>query len=238
MVGDRDLCGAKLGASRLHHYLRRELHPFAMERHLVKSGPRQRAETAVRVADLKPEEDVEYLRQYRIADAAVTPAHRFRLDLAGEPRAKHIVEAIRDGLDQFGDRREVIGVIGVAHDNDLPAGYAEPLQVGVSVAAVRLVDDSSPGRHGLEYRTISRSVVRDNDFAAQAGGSDALPRLAHANPNAAFLVEAWHNNADINHVCIQETTQRGQNRIAEILTRANELGRHKPPFIIICARPD
>src|SRR5215475_5266895 len=106
MVSYRDFDGAKLGASRLHHYLRRELHPFALQRHLVESCSCERAEAAVSVADLKPEEDIEYLRQDRVADAAVTPAHGLRPDLAGEAGTEHVVVAVRYGLDELGNHGE------------------------------------------------------------------------------------------------------------------------------------
>ena len=139
----------------------------------------QRAHAAVRVADAGAEEDVEDAREHRVADVAVQPRHRARVDLV-HPVAHDELGALVEVLDEARDLVEVVREVGVAHHDVAAAGGGEAGQVGAAVAAARLVDDARAGG-GRELRAaVLGRVVGDDDLAGDAvlgqhgqGGGDA-----------------------------------------------------------------
>ena len=62
----------------------------------------QRAHAAVRVADAGAEEDVEDAGEHRVADVAVQPRHRARVDVV-HPVAHHELGAVVELLDEARD---------------------------------------------------------------------------------------------------------------------------------------
>ncbi len=84
----------------------------------------QAAHAAVGVADAGAEEHVEHAGQHRVADVAVQPGHRARVDVV-HPVAHDEVGAVLELLDEARDLAEVVGQVGVAHDDVLAARGGE-----------------------------------------------------------------------------------------------------------------
>jgi hypothetical protein len=79
----------------------------------------------VRVRDARAEEDVEDAGEDRVADVAVQPRHRARVDVV-HPVAHDELRARVEVLDEAGDLVEVVREVGVGHHDVLAARRAKP----------------------------------------------------------------------------------------------------------------
>ena len=109
------------------------------------------AHAAVGVAHAGAEEEVEDAGEHRVADVAVEPGHRARLD-AAHAVAHHEVGALVELLDEARDVAEVVGEVGVGHHDVVAGGGREAGQVGAAVAAPRLVHDERAGARARARR--------------------------------------------------------------------------------------
>ena len=71
-------------------------------------------------------------------------------------------------LDEARDLVEVVGEVGVGHDDVLAPGGGEAGQVGAAVAAARLVHDPRAGRARQLGAVVLGVVVGDDDLAGDA----------------------------------------------------------------------
>ena len=121
-----------------------------------------------------PEEQVEESREDRVADVAVQPRHRARLDVV-HPVADHHLGAVLELGDEARDLLEVVGEVGVGHHDVLAAGGGEAGEVGAAVAAAALVDDARAGALGEQRRLVLGGVVGDDDLARPRPSARSLP---------------------------------------------------------------
>jgi hypothetical protein len=96
--------------------------------------------------------------------------------------------AVLELLDEAGDVGEVVGQVGVGHDDVLAAGGAEAGQVGGAVAAARLVHDAGAGLGGELGGAVARAVVGDDDLAVEVVlCSASRARVTHSTIVSASL---------------------------------------------------
>src|SRR5262249_19644783 len=119
---------------------------------------------------------------------------------AAEPVPEDVVVPLLELGDEPVELAEVVGAVRVAHDDEPAAGRAEPHQVGVAVAARGLLYDPRTGGDGLLDRAVRRAVVGHDHLAAEAGAPDALEGPAHTRAHAALLVEARHDDTDVDDI--------------------------------------
>ena len=146
--------------------------------------------------DAGAEEQVEEARQQRVADVAVQPRHRARVDVV-HAVADHQVGAVLELGDEARDLVEVVGQVGVGHHDVLAARGREAGEVGAAVAAPRLVDDARAGRRRELARCRPRSRCRRR--RPRRGSplrSSASQRAAHAALDVLRLVEARDHDGD------------------------------------------
>ena len=135
MVDDGHLGHPEPGARRFDDDLRSELHTFTTEAHLLEGLTAEGTQTAVSVARLKTEEHIEHPGEDGVADMAVAPGHRPRLDVPPEAGAQDVIGTGLDRRDQGRDLGEVVAVVRVAHHNDASPGLGKALPVGVPVTS-------------------------------------------------------------------------------------------------------
>ncbi len=82
VVLDRELADDELLLGGADHHLGSELHPGRAQVEPREHVAPQRAHPAVRVVDAGAEQQVEEARKQRVADVAVVPRHRARMDVA------------------------------------------------------------------------------------------------------------------------------------------------------------
>ena len=115
--GGRDLDDPEARPCAAHEHLGGELHPRRDEVDLGELLATESAESRLAVPDehLVPGRPPEQQRDERRADIPVEPRHRV---LVGDARAQDEVgAAVHEWLEQSWDRREVVGAVGVGHDD-------------------------------------------------------------------------------------------------------------------------
>ena len=166
------------------HHLGGELHAGRAQVEPRQHVAPQRAHAAVRVADAGAEEDVEDAGEDRVADVAVQPRHRARVDVV-HPVAHDELGALVELLDEARDLAEVVREVGVAHHDVAAARGGEAGEVGAAVAAPRLVHDARAGRRGELGGAVLGGVVGDDDLARDAGAR-AAPSSAASTQRSMF----------------------------------------------------
>ena len=159
VVGDRQLADLELGLGRPDHHLGGELHAGGAQLERGQLVAAEGAHAAVGVAHAGAEEEVERAREHRVADVAVQPRHRAGLDPV-HAVAHHEVGARLELGQEARDLAEVVGQVGVGHQDVAAAGGAEAGHVGVAVAAAALVDDAGAGGRSPARRCRRRSRCR------------------------------------------------------------------------------
>src|SRR5262245_34256566 len=82
--GDRNLSDPASFERCLDDHLARKFHAVARQLQVVEGRAREGSESAVGIADARPEKDVEDAGQYRVANVSVLPRHGTRLDASLE----------------------------------------------------------------------------------------------------------------------------------------------------------
>ena len=126
VVVDRNLADRDVALRGLEVHLERELHAGRLQVEPLRGRPADRAQSAVRVRDLEPEEQVQDPRQDRVPDPAVQPRHGAFVDPASVAGAEHEVLPVVELLQERVQVAEVIGAVGVAHEDVVAAGLREP----------------------------------------------------------------------------------------------------------------
>jgi hypothetical protein len=163
----------------------------------------------VGVAHARAEEEVEGAGQYRVADIAVQPRHRARVDLR-EAVADDHVGAVLQRLQKRPDLREVVRVVGVAHEDVAAAGGGEAREVGAAVALAGLANHARTRALGELLRAVGRAVVGDHDLARDPLALHRLERLGDDDRDRVRLVEAWDHDRHQQVVGARPASRRGE----------------------------
>src|SRR5205807_5492119 len=107
-------------------HLARELHSCGPEVHPLERRFAERAEPAVKVADLTVKEDSTDHRQQWITDPAVCPRHGPGHDATKESVPHDEVVPLAHLFDKRLDRRKVVTVVRIANDHILSTGRRDP----------------------------------------------------------------------------------------------------------------
>ena len=132
--------------------------------------------------------------QAGVAEVLVQFRHRPRLDFAAEPIAQTEVRPAAELLDEAANVREVVGIVGVAHDDELAAGLVEAAPQGVAVTFEMVRDDPRPRRLGDLDAVVGRAVIDDHHFAFDAQIVDRANRFLHADADGFLFVQAGHHH--------------------------------------------
>src|SRR5207237_410945 len=103
----------------LYDELRGKLHTGGSQIHPSIDGFSKAAHAAVGVSDICAEKQFQDSRKHGVADVFMMPSHRARFDLSFEAIAHHNFIAFAPFCDKARQLRELIDVIGIAHDDDL-----------------------------------------------------------------------------------------------------------------------
>ena len=138
--------------------------PVARSSRTTETIAPQRAHAAVRIAHAGVKQQVQKAREQRIADIAVMPRHRARLDVL-HAIAHHQIGARLQLGEKPWNLVEVVGEIRVGHHDVLAPRRREPRQVGAAIAPDRLVNHVCAHRLGQLGAAIVRPVVGDDHLA-------------------------------------------------------------------------
>src|SRR5207249_9804858 len=123
--------------------------------------------------------------------------------------------------------REIIAVIGIAHDDELSARLFNSLAQCMTVAPQLGMNNSGAVLLGGFDRTLRGSIIRDDDFALNACFFEGSNGLVDAKCDGLRLVETRNNYGDVKSL------------MQSLITRpsALEVGSFHQPFPFSCESP-
>src|SRR5579859_2161514 len=142
------------------------------------------------------------------------PRHGAFLDPACETVAHHQVIAFAQTLEDWRNLPEVVALVGVAHDDVAARGSGDAAADGGPISGLIDQHHLCTVRLGDLLRTVGAPVVRDEDLRLQRHACNRLARTIDASPDGLCLVEAWHEDRDL------EETFHGAPRPIRTLRRA------------------
>ena len=194
--GRGDLGDPPAGQCVGHDHLGRPFHAGGVQPEVEHGLATEAAQAAVEVTDGDAEQGAPQPRQHRVADPAVQPRHGARLDATGEPVAHHQVVAGPQALDELVERREVIGVVGVAHDDERAASGADAAHQRCAVTLLGHGHHAGALGLGELDRPVGRTVVGHQHLTPYAAALEVGPCGAHAHRDGLLLVEARHQDRE------------------------------------------
>ena len=108
--------------------------------------------------------------------------------------------ALLERGDEARDLLEVVGEVGVGHDDVAAGGGGEAGEVGAAIAAPAFEHDAGAGLFGQARGVVLGVVVGDDDLAADTHRGDRLEGRAHA---------AWMFSASFRQGMTTETRGHG-----------------------------
>ena len=112
------------------------------------------------------------------------------------PVADHDIGAVVEFGDEPRDLGEVVGQIGIGHDDVLALGDGEAGQVCAAIAALGLADHVRAGRLRQRGASVFGVVVGDDHLAGEVGVTERLPGPLHAFLDVVGLVQARDHDRD------------------------------------------
>jgi len=100
-------------------------------------------------------------------------------------------------LHKGAQRRPVIAVVGVSHDDVFPARALYAAQDRCTVAAHGHVDDASTGLACCTLRTVGASVVSHDDLASNVEPLQGTQCFGDAGCQGLGLIEAGHQEREL-----------------------------------------
>ena len=120
-----------------------------------------------------------------------------RANATAETMAHHQRVAGTQTVDERIELREIVAVVSVAHDDEFAVRGADAAKEGAPVPLFRDPHDPSPGVTGKLLGSVGRAVVGDQYLPVDAGPLQKATRLAYAGRNRLGLVEAGHENGQL-----------------------------------------
>ena len=187
----------KLLLRRADDHLDSEFHPRRVQRKAPDGVTAKAPQPAVRVRDPGPEEDVEDEGEHRVAEDAVQEGHGAVVDHSAKTRAHHQLVSLAQALEEARNVLECVAVVRVAHHH---VATARRLDAGLERRAVSLLLHVDHVRAGLARqlrRAVARAVVGDQHLGLDSGRAACSQRLAHAGGHGLCLVQARHENREL-----------------------------------------
>ncbi len=168
--------------ARLDHHLAGELHAGRREIQTLVGVLAEATQATMRILDRRAEKEVQDAGKDRVADVAVHPRHGSGQNASLEAIAHHQLVAPAQLLDKGRQPREVVGIVGVAHDDVLAQGGRDPSLQSATVTLALDVDHARPLVAGQLLRTVGAAIVGHDDLTADAHAVEARARLGDAVP--------------------------------------------------------
>jgi hypothetical protein len=136
--------------------------------------------------------------QDRIADVAVLPRHRSRLDSAEEPIAHDEVPAPPELLHKGHQGGEVVAVVRVAHDDVAAARGKASMVQRRPVSPGGDIHDTRTSSSGKLLRTVGGAVVRHDDLTSNPAFVEKPSRFLNAGCEGLGFIQTRHDDRQLN----------------------------------------
>ena len=163
---DRNFRDARSDLRSFDDELKRELHTRSAQIEPVIDGTSEATHPAVDVAYACAKKEIQKPCKARIADEPVKQRHGALLDATPETISHHEIVTLTQFVDKMRHLAKVVGVIGIAHNNENTSGRRYPRFQGGTISTRR--DSCHPGAASFRKfdRSISRAVVGDHYLAS------------------------------------------------------------------------
>ena len=148
----------------------------------------------MKVADGNLEKEPPKKAQRRISKVSVQKRHCLWGDSALESVSHHQISAAAQLIKVFIEAREIIAVVGIAHDDVAAASGLNPAKEGPAIAANGRVHQPRAVAPDDLPRPVGAAIVRDEDLTGHAFPGEERLRFSDACPDRLSLIEARHED--------------------------------------------
>jgi len=208
----RHLVDPIVGKRRAYDHLARELHPRrpqVQRPHAIAIEP---AQAAVKVAGAHAKEQPPQKTQTRIAQIAVQRRHGAARDPALEAIAHHDVGACAQPFHKRHQLGEVVGIVGIAHDDEPPARRRYAADQRRAIAAFGNGGHARAVRLGDRLRSVAAAVVGNQHLALDAAGRQEPARFVDAARDRLSLIEARHQDREFKNAFAHTANRAAKGR--------------------------
>ena len=178
----------------LHDHLAGELHPGRSEIEFHRRIFPEAAQAAMKISGRTLEQQAAYECQHRITQISMQRRHRLRLDATAKAITHYQVVTFTQLLDKRHQVDEVVGIVGVAHDDETATRGADTAHKCAIVTFGGNVDHPRAAFRREALRAISRTIVGDDYFAVDAVLFHKAAGFVDANFQGLGLVETRHDH--------------------------------------------
>ena len=199
LVRHGDFGDAELFLQGMDHHLAGEFHPGRAQPHEVIGLPAESAQAAMGVRYGPAEQDPQKPGQERVPDMAVGPAHGPGQDRAPETGPDDEIAALAEAIDEPRDLQEIVGVVGIAHDDEAAPGFLDAPAESRSVSPAGFEEQSAVRPPGFDDRDgpVGRTVVDDDHFAPDLPLPEDGLDLVQADADGRLFVQAGQDDRDL-----------------------------------------
>jgi hypothetical protein len=147
------------------------------------------------------------------------PRHRARRDPALEPVAHHQVRALAQLVNKGHQVGEIIGVVGVAHDDECAVGGDNAAHQCVAVSLVADGNHAGTCLFSQLLAAVRAAVIGHQDLAVDTALGEESHSLADARRHGLCLVETGHDHGQL-HVWSPLNSVSGSARMALCWSRS------------------
>jgi len=174
-----------------------ELHAGGAEFEAIVGVAGKSAKAAMEIADGTTEEEATDAGEDGVAEVAVFPRHGAGLDAAEEAVAHDEVVAFAEFLYEAAGVGEVVGAVGVAHEDEAATGGGDAALEGAAVSFLGYADDAGAEARGDLLGTVGGAVVGDDHFAGEVLLAERAQGFFDAAGEGFGLVEARHDDGQL-----------------------------------------
>src|SRR4051812_44023796 len=136
--------------------------------------------------------------------------HGAGLDAARKTVAHHQRITLPEFLDEALEKRKIVAIVGVAHDDVASVRSGDSGGERRAVATPRHRNYARTGALGNLARTVARAIVGYYDLAFDAAALQEGARFLHAKAYPSRLVEAGHENRQLHPAPLPEHPQKSR----------------------------
>src|SRR5205085_3617250 len=144
-----------------------------------------------------PVDPVQNPGRERRAKIAMQSRHLSYHNTAAKSASHDKLRALPESFDEKGNLPEIIGEVGVAHNNPLSADVTGRVDISAAQAALRSAQDFTSMRENGLRRLISRAID-DQNLTSHSCSFQALLTPIHKLAHRNLFVQGWDDNADLN----------------------------------------
>src|SRR4051812_15098376 len=141
-----------------------------------------------------PVDPVQDPRRERRAKIPMQSRHSSFFDAAAEPATHHKFSALPESFNEGDKLSEIVGQVGITHNNPLPPDVADRVYVGAAQAALGSAQDF-PAMGENDLGGLINGAIHDQNLPAHSRSFQALLTPVHKFAHGDLFVQRRNDNA-------------------------------------------